>query len=262
MVPSNRVSSALRRRWWLLALLPAAGCVAIADIDGIEFAPEGAAGGAATGTIGTTGTGSGTGSGSATGSGGSATGSGVGGGSAGSGGAGVGGGGCQSKLPVTTDFTQWPSAWTVLNGGSSADDGWSHCVGNASDAFWCQVARAPDGTDGRYAAVGQPYEGNPQPELDEHLLSAPVNCSCDDTVWLEFDSYFSNRTNEQAYVVLEINGGDGVGVYQPPDSPDSHVAVDISTWAAHKSAVRVGFSYVTDGPDIGGWSVDNVTFRP
>lgn len=112
---------------------------------------------------------------------------------------------------------------------------------------------------------------NAQPKPNELLYSSKINLTSVNRAWLKYDSYFKkgfyDGKYEDGYVQLSINGGINWTTLQtvPRNQSMSSMQtyyIDITPYVGFPD-VRIGFRYIDNNLQVGGWAIDNVeVFEP
>lgn len=155
------------------------------------------------------------------------------------------------------DFTGtggWPSSWTVIDGGTSADT-WT-------SANPC--SRTPTSPISAPFVIADSDCAGTSAEMDEQLITPQVNFTNYSQATLEFDQYFRRYENEICDVDIRssLTGGSWVNKLRMQGSSSSnpdHRIIDITAEAAGASDAQVRFHY-SNAIYEWYWMVDNVKF--
>jgi len=164
----------------------------------------------------------------------------------------VGQGGGMVEI-LSEDFSTWPPfGWSIENnvGGSST---WQQSPSDNSDAV--NIATTP------FAIVDS--DGAGTEDMDEALITPPIDCTDLSVVWLEFDHYFnyySSGNNEVGDVDVSTDGGmtwTNVLQFTASSANPEHVSENISSYVTGISTVYIRFHYYNANYEWY-WAVDNV----
>ncbi len=147
----------------------------------------------------------------------------------------------------------------------SLPEGWVNYDYNGSGGVWRfddpkNRGNLTPGGDGGFAILDSDYYGYGGAQ-DAGLRTPVMDFTNETLVTLEFDTYFRQYSGSSATVRVSNDGGSTWSdVWSTTTTTTEHVAVDISTHAAGKSAVIVEFKYV--GNWAWYWEVDDVLITP
>ena len=148
---------------------------------------------------------------------------------------------------------------------TSLPEGWVNYDYNGSGGVWRfddpkTRGNLTPGQDGGFAILDSDYYGYGKSQ-DAGLRTPVMDFTNETLVTLEFDTYFKQYGSSSATVRVSNDGGSTwTDVWSTTTTLNEHVTVDISDYAAGKSAVIVEFKYV--GSWGWYWEVDDVLITP
>jgi subtilisin-like proprotein convertase family protein len=154
------------------------------------------------------------------------------------------------------DGTGIPAAWTIVDGGATADTWYTD---SAIDPLGCSGVNPGPPIEGNWAAVDSDCAGTVN--MDEALLTPSLDLSAAAGVTLAFDHYFNRSDAERAEVDVRssLTGGSWVNVasWTADTANPEHALIDITMAAAGAADVEIRWHYF-DADFAWYWYVDNV----
>jgi hypothetical protein len=144
-----------------------------------------------------------------------------------------------------------PEDWTVVDKNNDGKT-WTHT--NPGNRF------KPKNWETTFMIVDSDWAGI-EVEMDEELITPPIDCTGYGTVYLKFEHYFrwyNKSLNEVGDIDVSINGGawTNVAKYQGNDD-DGEKNINISSLASNQSNVRIRWHYYNANYEWF-WGIDNV----